>query len=448
MARYRYYVARLSVIGTGYLGVTHAACMASLGHQVIALDTDQAKLDSLASGHVPFHEPGLGELLTQAIDSGRLTFTSSWQEVAEQADIHFVCVGTPQQQGSEAADLSQVNGAVASLAEHLSRPAVVVGKSTVPVGTAARLSEYLAANSPAGSDVHLVWNPEFLREGFAVEDTLTPDRIVLGVTHQEDVATLSDVYAAALSTDTPLVVTDYQTAELVKVAANAFLATKISFINAFADLCDAAGADITTLADAIGHDTRIGRRFLNAGIGFGGGCLPKDIRALHARADELGVGEQFNFLHEVDAVNTSRRQRVIELAVDHFNGNISGHTVTVLGAAFKPDSDDIRDSPALDIAQALSALGAQVRVHDPVALPVVAKRNLNLELVDDVNDAVRGAELILHLTEWKEYRALDPQTLGGLVAQKAIIDGRNVLDRSRWTAAGWKITFLGKPGSN
>ena len=448
MARYRYYVARLSVIGTGYLGVTHAACMASLGHQVIALDTDQAKLDSLASGHVPFHEPGLGELLTQAIDSGRLTFTSSWQEVAAQADIHFICVGTPQQQGSEAADLSQVNGAVASLAEHLSRPAVVVGKSTVPVGTAARLSEFLVSNSPAGSDVHLVWNPEFLREGFAVEDTLTPDRIVLGISHQEDVATVSAVYAAALSTETPLVVTDYQTAELVKVAANAFLATKISFINAFADLCDAAGADITTLADAIGHDTRIGRRFLNAGIGFGGGCLPKDIRALHARADELGVGEQFNFLHEVDAVNTSRRQRVIELAVNHFNGNISGHTVTVLGAAFKPDSDDIRDSPALDIARALSALGAQVRVHDPVALPVVAKRNLDLELVDDVNDAVRGAELILHLTEWKEYRAIDPQALGGLVAQKAIIDGRNVLDRARWTAAGWKITFLGKPGSN
>ena len=448
MARYRYYVARLSVIGTGYLGVTHAACMASLGHQVIALDIDQAKLDSLASGHVPFHEPGLGELLTQAIDSGRLTFTSSWQEVAAQADIHFICVGTPQQQGSEAADLSQVNGAVASLAEHLSRPAVVVGKSTVPVGTAARLSEFLVSNSPAGSDVHLVWNPEFLREGFAVEDTLTPDRIVLGISHQEDVATVSAVYAAALSTETPLVVTDYQTAELVKVAANAFLATKISFINAFADLCDAAGADITTLADAIGHDTRIGRRFLNAGIGFGGGCLPKDIRALHARADELGVGEQFNFLHEVDAVNTSRRQRVIELAVNHFNGNISGHTVTVLGAAFKPDSDDIRDSPALDIARALSALGAQVRVHDPVALPVVAKRNLDLELVDDVNDAVRGAELILHLTEWKEYRAIDPQALGGLVAQKAIIDGRNVLDRARWTAAGWKITFLGKPGSN
>lgn len=448
MARYRYYVARLSVIGTGYLGVTHAACMASLGHQVIALDTDQAKLDSLASGHVPFHEPGLGELLTQAIDSGRLTFTSSWQEVAAQADIHFICVGTPQQQGSEAADLSQVNGAVASLAEHLSRPAVVVGKSTVPVGTAARLSEFLVSNSPAGSDVHLVWNPEFLREGFAVEDTLTPDRIVLGISHQEDVATVSAVYAAALSTETPLVVTDYQTAELVKVAANAFLATKISFINAFADLCDAAGADITTLADAIGHDTRIGRRFLNAGIGFGGGCLPKDIRALHARADELGVGEQFNFLHEVDAVNTSRRQRVIELAVNHFNGNISGHTVTVLGAAFKPDSDDIRDSPALDIARALSALGAQVRVHDPVALPVVAKRNLDLELVDDVNDAVRGVELILHLTEWKEYRAIDPQALGGLVAQKAIIDGRNVLDRARWSAAGWKITFLGKPGSN
>lgn len=422
--------------------------MASLGHKVIALDTDQEKLDSLAAGHVPFHEPGLGELLTQAIDSGRLHFTSSWQEVAEQADIHFVCVGTPQQQGSEAADLSQVNGAVASLAKHLTRPCVVVGKSTVPVGTASKISEYLVANAPAGVDAHLVWNPEFLREGFAVEDTLTPDRIVLGVSHNVDVETVSDVYAAALSSDTPLVVTDYQTAELVKVAANAFLATKISFINAFADLCDAAGADITTLADAIGHDTRIGRRFLNAGIGFGGGCLPKDIRALHARAEELGVGQQFNFLHEVDAVNSSRRQRVIDLAKQHFGGDVTGRTITVLGAAFKPDSDDIRDSPALDVAQALSAAGANVRVHDPVALSVVAKRGFDLDLIEGVDAAVQGTELVLHLTEWKEYRALDPVHLGSLAANKTIIDGRNVLDRDKWSSAGWNITFLGKPGSN
>jgi UDPglucose 6-dehydrogenase len=323
---------------------------------------------------------------------------------------------------------------------------LIVGKSTVPVGTAKWISEYLIANSPAGKGVHLVWNPEFLREGFAVKDTLHPDRIVLGIQNEEDVSVLTDIYASALEGNTPLVVTDYATAELVKVAANAFLATKISFINAFAYLADEVGADVGTLADAIGHDTRIGRRFLNAGIGFGGGCLPKDIRALQARANELGLSEHFEFLKNVDDVNKSRRDYVVELATRNL-GSISGKTIAILGAAFKPDSDDIRDSPALDIALMLSAGGANVRLHDPVALPQVRFRNLPILAIDNVEDVFDGADLVLHLTEWKVYRELDPQIIATKVSQKRIIDGRNCLNLDLWKNAGWQVTYLGKPGS-
>ena len=437
---------RLSVIGTGYLGVTHSVCMASLGHSVIALDVDPEKISALSQGKVPFHEPELPEMLTASLASGNLTFTTDFKEIAEQADVHFLCVGTPQSDGSGAADLSQIQNAIAALAPLLTKPCLVVGKSTVPVGTAKWISEYFAENSPAGSDVHVVWNPEFLREGFAVQDTLHPDRIVLGVTHTDDVKILEAIYSEALAELTPLIVTDYATAELVKVAANAFLATKISFINSFADLADKVGADVATLADAIGHDTRIGRRFLNAGIGFGGGCLPKDIRALQARATELGLTEQFAFLKNVDAVNQYRRTHVVELARENL-GELAGKTITVLGAAFKPDSDDIRDSPALDIALALASGGANVQLHDPVALAQVRSRNLPVTAIDDVAEAFANADLVLHLTEWQSYREINPVKLGELVKTKRIIDGRNVLDKELWSSAGWKITYLGKPGS-
>jgi UDPglucose 6-dehydrogenase len=420
--------------------------MASLGHEVVALDKDPEKILALAVGKMPFHEPELPEMLTSALASGKLSFTTEFKQIAEQADIHFLCVGTPQSDDSGAADLSQIKSAVAELAPLLTKPCLVIGKSTVPVGTAKWISDYFAENSPAGSEVHVVWNPEFLREGFAVQDTLHPDRVVLGITHEADVDILKEVYADALTAETPLIVTDYATAELVKVAANAFLATKISFINSFADLADKVGADVATLADAIGHDTRIGRKFLNAGIGFGGGCLPKDIRALQARATELGLSEQFAFLKNVDAVNQSRRTHVVELARKEL-GSLSGKTITILGAAFKPDSDDIRDSPALDIALALADGGATVQLHDPVALPQVRARKLPVKAIDDVSEAFAGADLVLHLTEWQNYRELNPEKLGQTVKTKRIIDGRNVLDRNLWSNAGWQITYLGKPGS-
>lgn len=438
-------MARLSVIGAGYLGVTHAVCMAHLGHEVIVIDTNHDRIAQLASGVVPFHEPELAELLTKALANGTIGFTTDWSDVADLADVHFLCVGTPQQSNSHAADMSQVFGAIDSLCEHLSGRALIVGKSTVPVGTAAAIANTL--NAKFGDDVTLVWNPEFLREGFAVQDTLHPDRIVLGVSQEFDVDVMKRIYAAPLSNDTPLLVTDYATAELVKVAANAFLATKISFINAFADLADATGADITQLADAIGHDSRIGRRFLNAGVGFGGGCLPKDIRALQARATELGLAEQFAFLTAVDEINKSRKHTVVERTLEALDGSLEHKVVAVLGAAFKPDSDDIRDSPALHVAEMLADNGARVQIHDPEAIRVLREQETNLVLCESIEQALTGADVVLHLTEWPVYREIDPATAAELVRNSIIIDGRNVLDRDSWSNAGWTISYLGKPGS-
>ncbi|NDB18725.1 MAG: UDP-glucose/GDP-mannose dehydrogenase family protein [Actinobacteria bacterium] len=436
---------RISVIGCGYLGAAHAACMADLGHEVIGIDIDPAKVAKLAAGEVPFYEPGLDEVLRRALDSGRLTFTTSWADVASFADAHFICVGTPQKAGSYAADLQYVDGAVAQLAPLLTRPTLVIGKSTVPVGTADRLAAYLAAQAPVGAQAQLAWNPEFLREGFAVEDTVRPDRLVYGVADDSAADFMAQIYEPVTVHGMPVVVTNRPTAELVKVAANSFLATKISFINAMAEICEAAGADIAVLSDAIGHDPRIGRRFLNSGAGFGGGCLPKDIRAFQVRVGELGVGHAVDFLSDIDAINLRRRTRVVDLALEAVGGVFTGHTVAVLGAAFKPDSDDVRDSPALDIAAAIFNAGASVRVHDPKAMANAAARFPTLTYAQSVDDAVRDADVVLHLTEWREYRELDPARLATLVRRPHIIDGRLCLDVQRWRDAGWTYEALGRP---
>jgi UDPglucose 6-dehydrogenase len=436
---------RISVIGCGYLGAVHAACMAKLGHEVIGIDVDNQKIDALSAGSAPFYEPGLEELLKDVQDTGRLTFTTDMSAAAGSA-VHFVCVGTPQKKGENAADLKYVDAAVESLLPFLSAGDVVVGKSTVPVGTAGRLATLVQGKEP---EAHLVWNPEFLREGHAVADTLHPDRLVYGVSGGSEehpaVALLDEVYAAPLTSGTPRLVTDHPTAELVKTAANSFLATKISFINAMAELCDAAGADITRLADAIGLDDRIGRKFLNAGIGFGGGCLPKDIRAFMARAGELGADQALTFLREVDAINMRRRTRVVELTRDLCDGTLLGKKIAVLGAAFKPESDDVRDSPALSIAAQLQLQGAVVTVTDPKALANAALRFPELQYELDTENAVTAADAILLLTEWREYRDLDPYALAGLVRNARILDGRNVLDPTKWRAAGWAYKGLGRP---
>ena len=441
----------ISVIGTGYLGAVHAVCMTELGHEVIAVDVDEARVAALAAGRTPLYEPGLDEMLGRALATGRLTFTTDLAEV-ERAEVHFICVGTPQAPGENRADLTYVYAAADALGAHLRPGSLVVGKSTVPVGTAERLRRRIAAAAgrPA-AEVRLVWNPEFLREGFAIEDTLRPDRFVYGVAEpgslesDADVLLLDEIYAASLATGTPRLVTDHPTAELVKVAANAFLATKISFINAMSEVCEAAGGDVVALAEAIGHDDRIGHKFLGAGVGFGGGCLPKDIRAFMARAGELGADQALTFLREVDAINLRRRSRMVDLAREACGGTFAGRRVSVLGAAFKPNSDDIRDSPALDVAEMILAAGADVRVHDPRALPVARLHRPGPDYVDTVAEALEGADVVLHLTEWQEYRDLDPAELAGTVERPVVIDGRNRLDPARWRAAGWTYRALGRP---
>ena len=431
---------KLSVVGCGYLGATHAACMPSLGFEVICVDTDPEKIALLSKGELPFYEPGLDSLLASEITTGRLSFTTDFSAVAD-ADVHFICVGTPQSKDGLAADLTYVKSAVAAIAPHLKKGSLVVGKSTVPVGTAQGLRDQLAQSAPQSD---LAWNPEFLREGFAVEDTLTPNRLVVGVADDRAEEILKEVYKPIIDLGTPWIRADLPTSELVKVAANSFLATKISFINAMAEVCEAAGGDVTVLAKAIGYDPRIGNRFLQAGIGFGGGCLPKDIRAFMARAEELGAKQALEFLREIDAINLRARQRVIDVVRAELTEDLTSYKIAVLGAAFKPDSDDVRDSPALDIAAQLQAAGATVVVHDPKAIENARKRFPKLGFAANVEECVKDADLILHLTEWREYRELDPKALSSLVKKKIVIDGRNALDRDKWRAAGWQFHALGR----
>ncbi|WP_293772187.1 UDP-glucose/GDP-mannose dehydrogenase family protein [uncultured Corynebacterium sp.] len=440
---------RMTVIGTGYLGATHAACMAELGHEVLGVDVDSVKIEALAAGRVPFYEPGLPEVLERNIEAGRLSFTTDYAEAAAFANVHFLGVGTPQRHGSYAADLTYVRAVITDLVPQLNGDHIIFGKSTVPVGTAAELQELADSLAPAGTRVEIAWNPEFLREGYAVKDTITPDRIVLGVRNDaangsraEEVA--REVYATPLAADTPFIVTDLQTAELVKVSANAFLATKISFINAVSEICEIAGADVVKLADAIGYDDRIGRKFLGAGLGFGGGCLPKDIRAFMARAGELGADQALTFLREVDAINMRRRDRVVDLAKAAFGGSLLGHRVTVLGCAFKPNSDDVRDSPALSVAGSLSLAGAAVTVYDPEGMDNARKVFPTLNYAASATEALTGSELVIVATEWQEFKDLDPVATAGLVDVPSIIDGRNVLDVETWRAAGWNLQALGR----
>jgi len=431
---------RVGVIGLGYLGVTHSVAMATLGHEVVGIEASTDRLAQLKAGTLPFYEPGLDEAMAEVVGKGLLSFEAN-VDAAGDCELFFLCVGTPQSSGSNAADTGFVFAAGEDLAEVMSSSAVVVGKSTVPVGTAANLQEKMS--EIAGFDVKLAWNPEFLREGTALEDSLRPDRIVIGAWHRKSVEALRNCYEKIVALGTPVIETDVATAELVKVAANAFLATKVSFINAMAEVAEASGADAVSLADAIGYDDRIGKKFLRTGVGFGGGCLPKDIRGFMARAEELGVGSAVSFLENVDAINLRRRQRVVDLAEQEL-GSLSGKKILVLGLSFKPDSDDMRDSPALDIALRLAASGAEVTVHDPVALEALGDRHPELVCENDLDAAFEAKELVVLATEWREYRELDPAAAQRKVANKTIIDGRNVLDVPAWQAAGWKVIALGR----
>lgn len=434
---------RLTVIGTGYLGATHAACMAELGHEVVGIDADESKVQQLSAGRLPFWEPGLEEIVQRGLASGRLRFEADPRSAAG-AQVHFLCVGTPQLRDSPAADLSQVHNAVEALLPVLSAGELLVGKSTVPLGTAEVVAKQIAATG-----AHVAWNPEFLREGHAVDDTLRPDRLVFGVSESGDALALREVYAPLIRAGTPLLVTDFATAELVKVAANAFLATKISFINAMAEVCEATGGDVMTLSTALGLDPRIGPQFLRAGLGFGGGCLPKDIRAFMARAGELGVEDALMFLRDIDEINNRRRQRTVELALDALGGDATGRNVAIWGAAFKPNSDDVRDSPALHVATELRRAGAKVVVHDPRAMANARRLYPDLQYAESPLDAARGADIVLLLTEWRDYTDLDPREAAAVVRRPFLIDARSAVDDAHWRAAGWMYRALGRPvGAN
>ncbi|RUQ87847.1 UDP-glucose/GDP-mannose dehydrogenase family protein [Labedella gwakjiensis] len=435
---------RVSVIGTGYLGATHAAAMAEMGFEVVGVDQDPRKVEALSAGRVPFFEPGLPELIEKHVASGRLRFTTDIAEATAASDVHFICVGTPQQATSFAANLSYVEDATAAVARNLTHRGLIVGKSTVPVGTAARLRLLVARHVSSSIDVELIWNPEFLREGKAVDDTLSPDRIVLGGASREAEETMRTLYAGPIGAGVPVISCDLPTAELVKVSANAFLATKISFINAIAEVCEAAGADVSVLADALGHDVRIGRQFLNAGLGFGGGCLPKDIRALMHRSKELGAHRAAGLMQQVDEINMAQRQSVIDKTVAAAGGSVLNRRIGVLGVAFKPFTDDVRDSPALNVAAALHLRGAQVTVHDPEANGTARSNFPTLSYATTARDAAIGASALLVLTEWPDFGAVSPDELGELVENRVVIDARNCLDAARWSAAGWRVIALGR----
>jgi UDPglucose 6-dehydrogenase len=449
---------RMTFLGTGYLGATYAICFAELGYEVLGFDVDAPKIAKLAAGEVPFHEAALDEMLRKNLAAGRLRFTTSYEDVAAFGDIHFICVGTPQRADGMNADLSYVETAVTNLAPHLHRKALIVGKSTVPVGTAEWIEQLVRKYAPPEAAVEVAWSPEFLQEGYAVEDVLRPNRVIFGVRSEWANGMLYAAHkgvfdlASTEDREVPVVVTDFATAELVKVAANAFLATKISFINAMAEVCEAAGADVTMLARAIGYDARIGNKFLRAGIGFGGGCLPKDIRAFQARAQELGVGEALRFLHEVDLINQRRRSRVVQLAAELLHRpygpagpDLSGTRLTVLGVSFKPNSDDVRDSPALSVARKLARSGADVTVYDPEGMENARREATDVTYARTLTDAVAGADLVCVLTEWEEFRNADPNVLGEVVSGKRVIDGRNCLDPAVWVSAGWEYRGMGRP---
>ncbi|HKU03558.1 MAG TPA: UDP-glucose/GDP-mannose dehydrogenase family protein [Arthrobacter sp.] len=447
---------KISVIGCGYLGAVHAATLASMGHSVVGIDVDPGKAAQLAQGAAPFHEPGLDELLAHGRATGRLRFSTDPAGVRA-AQVHFLCVGTPQDKTSDAADLTFLVSAVEGLLPHLAAGAVVVGKSTVPVGTVDMLREILARRP----DVLLGWNPEFLRQGTAVKDSLVPDRLVYGVDGGRSAAfnphtgaptgvteALDAVYEPLLAAGIPRLVCNFATAELIKSAANAYLATKVSFINAVAELCDAAGADVTELSEAMGLDPRIGGRYLHAGLGFGGGCLPKDIRSFRTQAAALDVPAVEDWMRLVDSVNLGQRERTVGLAAELCGGNLAGRSITVLGASFKPDTDDIRDSPALDVADRLAAAGAHVTVTDPKAVNLAWRRYPRLRFEASAQRALLDAELVLLLTEWDEYRQLCPAAAGQQVRRRVVLDARNVLDAQAWQEQGWVVRGLGTtPGA-
>ncbi|WP_031074225.1 UDP-glucose dehydrogenase family protein [Streptomyces sp. NRRL WC-3742] len=438
---------RVSVIGCGHLGASHAAAMAELGHEVVGVEIDPDKCAILATGASWFYEAGMDDLLAKHVPTGRLRFTTSLAEAAAFADVHFLAVGTPLRADGQGYDVSQVLGAAEQLVPLLTRPATIIGKSTVTVGTVARLQQIITERAGV-EGIELVWNPEFLREGHAVADSLFPDRILVGLSSPTALATVEQVYAPIMARgDIEMVVTDPATAEVAKSAANAFLATKISYINAMAQVCDLTGANIDDVAHVMGIDKRIGHGGMRAGLGYGGGCLPKDVAAFAHAVTLLGATDATGLLDAVQAVNRSRMDTAVQLVTRAVGRPLAGLTIGYLGAAFKAGTSDVRDSPALRLADRLHDLGATVRVHDPESLDNARHSHPHLAFAPTALDAVSGADLVVIATEWGQYTR-DPKlpvAAADRTPARTVVDVRNALDAEPWLAAGWTVHQMGRP---
>ncbi|MFD5696547.1 UDP-glucose dehydrogenase family protein [Streptomyces lasiicapitis] len=437
---------RVSVIGCGHLGAPHAAAMAELGHEVVGVELSPETCRILQSGRGAFYERGLDELLAKHVASGRLRFTTELPEAAGWADLHFLAVGTPLREDGRGYDVSQVLGAVRSLAPLLTRPCTIVGKSMVTVGTVARLQEIVSAEAAEG--VELVWNPEFLREGHAVEDSLHPDRIVAGLSSAAAQKAIAEVYAPILARGgVELIVTDPQTAEVLKSAANAFLSTKISFINAMAEVCEITGADVNAVAYGIGIDHRIGHAGMRPGIGYGGGCLPKDVAAFAHRVEELGAEHAAGLLGAVEAVNRSRMDTAVALVERAHGSALDGAAITVLGASFKPGTSDVRNSPALRLAGRLHQAGARTVIYDPESNEAARRLHPEYTYANDLRSALHEAEAVVLATDWPLFTQDTqlPSSAGAIVRARVLIDVRNSVDSHAWLAAGWQVWQLGRP---
>ena len=436
---------RAAVIGVGHVGLVQAACLSEWGHEVIGLDNDPRKIEMIASRRVPFYEPELENLVMKGVDRGSIRVTMDPEEALGDVDVVFICVGTPRREDG-APNLTYVQAAASMVAQNATRPTVVAEKSTVPVQTGERIRQALALHAQAKGDTshhEVVSNPEFLREGSAVQDTLYPDRVVVGADSPRGHEIMRKLYEPLLSThDCPYVATDVKTAELIKHASNAFLATKISFINAVARVCEATGADVHTVADAMGFDKRIGRAFLNAGLGYGGSCFPKDVEAfIHIAAE---IGYDFGLLRETEKINREAKRWPIG-QLRRLLWNIGDKTVAILGVAFKPHTDDIRDAPSLEVIDELVKEGTTVRVHDPVALPHIKGRwGDQVVLCDTAEDAVTGAHAVVSCTEWPEYAEITPQQLADWLEFPVVVDARNVWDPSALTAQGLSVASVGR----
>jgi UDPglucose 6-dehydrogenase len=427
----------LAVVGVGYVGLVTGACFADLGNRVVALDVDAARIEGLKRGELPIYEPGLQELVERNVRADRLRFTTSYEEALRSAEFVFIAVGTPSGVDGEA-DLQHVRAVAESIARAMTHPLIIVNKSTVPVGTGDWVADILRSKQPKPIAFSVVSCPEFLREGSAIGDFMNPARIVLGSFDADAAERVAQLH---LPLRAPIVITDLRTAEMIKYASNAFLATKISFINEIANICEALGADIKEVATGMGYDPRIGRAFLDAGLGYGGSCFPKDVLALAYMAAEKGRHPQL--LQAVMDINADSRRRIVE-RIQELVGKLRGRTVGLLGLTFKPNTDDLREAPALDIARRLLAEGAAVRAYDPVAMPRALQLIPELQMAADVYDLARGCDAVVVCTEWNEFKNLDLQRLRDAMRQPIVIDGRNVYDPAEMTAHGFQYRGVGR----